>query len=483
MKLNIRIISFYLLQVWLYSSCTNWQEAKNVISTADSINQTEHVIYDDTMALSKVIHCLDNPFGRMLMSSTLGKAYYYMGRNFSLSNQISEATDCYIEADRLQIDDPIYRGRINTNMGYICAQNNSDRFALIFYERASHNFEVSGNEWRYAQILLDRSELNIKLHNYFIADSLLQITQSYQLDSAYQARYYETKGLYFYEQQQYDSALVYFNQGLDYWQNEEDKCFSYLKIMQTYYFKNGNLKMAIPYANLLVEHSKNPNHLANAYYCLLLDAKENNDINKLSQYSHARTDALRLLRDYTNNYAEATPKLLEYLRNPHPWRWVWISFPIIIVLCILFAIGIWIYRKRSCSAHEQLDVLSTHLRTYEENILYQQSLLDFEKGLTEIMNKYHSPRNHWRNYSILKKDIAPWLSNWTAKLDTLPLSEQEKIYCIISLIYPNLSDLEIADFMCYAKGSIRILKNRIFKRMGITSSEFSNFLHNLSNSK
>lgn len=483
MKLNIRIISFCLLQVWLYSSCTNWQEAKNVISTADSINQTEHVIYDDTMALSKVVHCLDNPFGRMLMSSTLGKAYYYIGRNFSLSNQISEATDCYIEADRLQIDDPIYRGRINTNMGYICAQNNSDRFALIFYERASHNFEVSGNEWRYAQILLDRSELNIKLHNYFIADSLLQITQSYQLDSAYQARYYETKGLYFYEQQQYDSALVYFNQGLDYWQNEEDKCFSYLKIMQTYYFKNGNLKMAIPYANLLVEHSKNPNHLANAYYCLLLDAKENNDINKLSQYSHARTDALRLLRDYTNNYAEATPKLLEYLRNPHPWRWVWISFPIIIVLCILFAIGIWIYRKRSCSAHEQLDVLSTHLRTYEENILYQQSLLDFEKGLTEIMNKYHSPRNHWRNYSILKKDIAPWLSNWTAKLDTLPLSEQEKIYCIISLIYPNLSDLEIADFMCYAKGSIRILKNRIFKRMGITSSEFSNFLHNLSNSK
>ena len=435
------------------------------------------------MALSKVIHCLDNPFGRLLMSSTLGKAYYYMGRNFSLSNQVSEATDCYIEADRLQIDDPIYRGRINTNMGYICAQNNSDRFALIFYERASHNFEVSGNEWRYAQILLDRSELNIKLHNYFIADSLLQITQSYQLDSAYQARYYETKGLYFYEQQQYDSALVYFNQGLDYWQNEEDRCFSYLKIMQTYYFKNGNLKMAIPYANLLVEHSKNPNHLANAYYCLLLDAKENNDINKLSLYSHARTDALRLLRDYTNNYAEATPKLLEYLRNPHPWRWVWISFPIIIVLCILFAIGIWIYRKRSCSAHEQLDVLSTHLRTYEENILYQQSLLDFEKGLTEIMNKYHSPRNHWRNYSILKKDIAPWLSNWTAKLDTLPLSEQEKIYCIISLIYPNLSDLEIADFMCYAKGSIRILKNRIFKRMGITSSEFSNFLHNLSNSK
>ena len=84
---------------------------------------------------------------------------------------------------------------------------------------------------------------------------------------------------------------------------------------------------------------------------------------------------------------------------------------------------------------------------------------------------------------MLKKDIAPWLRDWTDKLDMLPLSEQEKIFCSISLIYPNLSDIEIADYMCYAKGSIRVLKNRIFKKIGISSSEFSNFLHNLSNRK
>jgi hypothetical protein len=161
----------------------------------------------------------------------------------------------------------------------------------------------------------------------------------------------------------------------------------------------------------------------------------------------------------------------------------WIMFPTIILLCILFAIGIWIYRKRSRSANEQLDVLSTHIRTQEEDIMHQQSLLEFEKGLTEIMNKYHSPRNQWRNYSILRKNIAPWLRNWTAKLDMLPLSEQEKIFCTISLIYPNLTDIEIAEYMCYARGSIRVLKNRILKKLGISSAEFSTFLHNLSNCK
>ena len=123
-----------------FTSC-RWHEAKEVIAVADSLDQTEHVIYDDTAALCRTIRSLDNPLGRLLMPNTLGKAYYYMGRNYSLSNQITEAADCYIEADRLQIDDPIYRGRVNSCMGYICAQNNNDSLALIFYERASNYFQ------------------------------------------------------------------------------------------------------------------------------------------------------------------------------------------------------------------------------------------------------------------------------------------------------------------------------------------------------
>ena len=177
--------------------CFGWSEARKVIAVADSLDQSEHVVYDDTAALGRTIRCLDNPFGRLIMRSTLGKAYYYMGRNYSLSNQIPEAADCYINADRLQINDPICRGRINSNMGYICAQNNSDSLALIFYERASEDFKESGNEWRYAQMLLTVAHHCINLHHFLIADSLLQVAQTYSLDSTYQARYHETRGLYF----------------------------------------------------------------------------------------------------------------------------------------------------------------------------------------------------------------------------------------------------------------------------------------------
>ena len=487
---NISHLSFRIYHILcvlglmcFFTSC-HWHEAKEVIAIADSLDQTKHVVYDDTAAIAGVIRKLDNPLGKLIHKNTLGKAYYFMGRNLEDNyQQVAGAARCYIEVDRLQIDDPIYRGRVNSCMGYICAQNNNDSLALIFYERASEDFKKSGNEWRYAHSLLDRIEFNVKLHNYIVADSLLKIAQTYSVDGSYQAHYYETRGLYFYEQQQYDSALVYFERGLEYWQNEENRCFCYLKIMQAYYSSEKDIDAALHYAKLIVEISTNPNYLSNAYYCLMQDAKNKGDAELLSKYSHARTDTQKLLRDGMIKDAEALPVLMGYLQNPHPWRWVWISFPIIIVLCLLLTIGIWIYRKRSCSANEQLDMLSAHIRTQEEYLLQQQSLLEFEKGLTEIIYKYHSPRNHWRNYSTLKKDIDPWLRDWTAKLDTLPLSEQEKIFCTISLIYPNFSDIEIADFMCYAKGSIRILKNRILKKIGISSSEFSDFLHNLSNSK
>jgi tetratricopeptide (TPR) repeat protein len=406
-----------------------------------------------------------------------------MGRNLEDNHQlVADAAECYIAADRLQIDDPTYRGRINSCMGYICTQNNSDSLALIFYERASEDFKECGNGGRYAHSLLNIISYCINLQLFTKADSLLRIAQTYSLDSAYRARYYETKGLYFYEQQQYDSALVYFYKGLNYWESKEDNCFTYLKLVQIYLNLDA-IELALPYAKLIIDESNNPNYVTNAYYCLLLEAKENNDVNNLSQYTHARTDALKILLDNTNRYAEATPKLMEYLQNPHPWRRVRILFSIIIALCVVFAIGFWTYRKRSCSANKQLDVLSTHIRTQEKDLLYQQSLLEFEQSRLNVVEKYHTPHKRWRNYLLLRRDLDPWIHEWLQVLDTLSLSEQEKIFCAISLIYPHMTDVEIADFICYSKAGIRVFKNRIFKKLGVASLDFADFLRNLSVSR
>ena len=464
--------------VYGLASC-GWQEAKEVIVLADSIDQNCHVIYDDTAALGQTIRTLDNPLGRLLMSNTLGKAYYYMGRNLEdYHQQVAEAAGCYIEADRLQIDDPIYRGRVNSCMGYICAQNNNDSLALVFYERASEDFKESKNEWRYAQSLLNVAQCHIYLQEFSTADNLLHIAQLYQLDSAYRARYYETRGLYFYAQQQYDSALVYLKQGLNYWQSESDKSFTYLKIMQVYYDLN-QLHLAIPYAKLIVEYSTSPNYIANAYYCLMQDAKNQNNVELLSQYSHARTDAQRLLREYMLQDAEALPILKEYLSNPHPWRWVWITLTSILIVCILLALGAIVYHKRAHVAYQQLDQLSTHMENQEARLNQELYYRQLAEKLSNIVDRYNTPHKRWKEYTILKRDLNPWLHLWLRQLDTLPLSDREKVYCTISLIYSHMTDTEIAAYLCYDKHGIRTFKQRIAKKLGTTAAYLLDYLRHL----
>ena len=488
------MLSFLILTL---ASC-HWHEAKEVIAVADSLDQTEHVIYEDTAALGRVIRSLDNPFGRLFQRNTLGKAYYYLGRNLEdYHQQVAGAAECYIEADRLQIDDPIYRGRVNSCMGYICAQNNNDSLALVFYGRASEDFQESGNEGRYAHSLLDRIEFNVKFHNYIVADSLLWIASTYSLDSAYRARYYETQGLYFYEQQQYDSALVYFNQGLNYWQSEKEKCFSYLKVMQVSLDIN-DLAQAIPYAQCIIKQSNNPNYISNAYYCLMQDAKRKNNAELLSQYSHVRTDALKLLRDNTNKYAEAAPKLIEYLQDPNPWRWVWITMIGFIVLSLFLFVSILLYRKHTIlhlnrttsrlqetttllhEANKKIENLSTRVEKQENMESLPKSFYYFNKNVNSIRSEFPAPSNKWNDYKRLKKDIDPWLHNWLRALDQLKLADREKILCIYTLLYPHLSTAKLAEYMNYDKDGIRVFKTRIVQKLGIKSSQLPSFLRKLS---
>ena len=478
-------------------SCSSWQEAKEVIALADSLDQTQHVIYDDTAALGRTIRCLDNPFGRVLMSNTLGKAYYYMGRNHSLSNRIAEAADCYIEADRLQIDNPIYHGRVNSCMGYICAQSNNDSLALIFYERANECFQKSSNEWYYAQSLLNVCYHLVYLNQFAKADSVLHMAEIPSLDSADLARYYETMGLYFYEQQQYDSALVYFNRGLDYWQSEEEKCFSYLKIMQVSLDIN-DLAHAIPYAQFIIKTSNNPNYISNAYYCLIQNAKQEGNVDLVSNYASSREDMNRLLEKYKEYYIQAVTILEDYKHNPHPFRWFWIVISCFLIL-FLITIGVIItYRQHTATrlsdvtnrlqdtttllheANEKIENLSTCMKEREVVESKPKSSYYFNKSINSIRSEFPAPSNKWNDYNRLKKDIDPWLHNWLRALDQLTLADREKILCIYTLLYPHLSTAKLADYMNYDKSGIRVFKTRMVQKLGITSSQLPLFLRKLS---
>ena len=357
--------------------------------------------------------------------------------------------------------------------------------ALIFYERASEDFKESGNDWRYTLNMLDRSEANIYLNKYRQADSLLQFVQLYQFDDTYSTRYLEIRGLYFYKQQKYDSALVYLKQGLNYWQSESEKSFSYLKIMQVYYDLN-QLHLAIPYAKLIVEYSTNPNHLSNAYYCLMQDAKSNNNTELLSQYAHARTDAQQLLRKYMLQDAEALPILEEYLRNPYPWRWVWIVLCVFAIVCIALVVSIVLYRRFAIAqmrvSNEQIISLSAQVNEQADEIHKHTKLHHYDRRLENIRKKYPHPLPSWNTYDQLKNDLRPYLKTWFVALEKLKLTQRDNVFCVLCFIYPQMPIDDLASSMCITKDAFFVRKTQVTKKLGITSSQFTDFLLKLSNS-
>ena len=239
-----------------FASCTSWREAKTVIAEADRL-LGEGVIMRDTLALAEVVDALDNPIGRVIAKEKLVKAYYLMGRNMDdYCRDFSTAAAYYIEADRLKTKDLILCGRINSCMGYLCKQDSCFEEALEFYERSSQVFKEAG-------------ECHISLHKYYEADSLLTIAEAFDIDSTYYARMIETRGLYFFERQEYDSALTYFLKVETFPRSIAAKCYSYMMIMRSYN-KLQEYTIATAYAQYIIQHSNNHNYRLNAYKKILI---------------------------------------------------------------------------------------------------------------------------------------------------------------------------------------------------------------------
>ena len=137
------------LLVMSCTSCARWREAKAVVKEADRLLVYGNII-EDTAVLAATINTFSGPMGYVFARNDLANAYYHMARNFYHAHDYATAADYYILCDRLNPTDPMYKGRVNSCMGFLCKQDSCFEEALEFYQRSSCAFKESGNEWYYA---------------------------------------------------------------------------------------------------------------------------------------------------------------------------------------------------------------------------------------------------------------------------------------------------------------------------------------------
>ena len=473
---HIICLSLLVFLMGNFVSCQSWHEAKEVIVEADSL-LVKGVIMRDTAALGGAIRALDNHAGRVFAREELAKAYYLMGRNLDdYHHNFADAADCYIEADRIKTKDLVLRGRINSCMGYLCKQDSCFKEALVFYERSSNAFMASGNEWYYAHNLLNVAEQYVNLREYNKADSVLSLARFYEIDSAYYDEILDIKAMALYNQHLYDSALNYLL-SIDYFQrNKEAKCYSYMKIMQSY-AQLKKYELAAQYANYLLTNTNNPTYRTNAYYCLLRYAEMQRDMDGLAKYSHLRKDEDRKVQRDCVLYAEAFSKLKSHLEHPNPYR----GLNIAVISGISFLVlGFNRFRqnrkriKREEQKSEELQTQIMNMESEREHILEQNIQIVKERVLNNSI-EFSTTSDIWKDSAkLLKKGNDLYYNLFSHLQKEFGLKEQElKLILLVLLDTPNNT---IADLLSYSPKSVAAIKRYVAKKLGTKALYLKDFL-------
>lgn len=478
-------LTLFLFIAGTIASCQSWRDAKTVVKEADSLLVVHKVVTRDTAALLSAIHTLDGVLGRVFAREYLAKAYYFMGRNFYYLNDFSTAADYYILCDRMNPSDPMYKGRINSCMGYLCKQDSCFEEALAFYERANEAFEKSGDERRIANGLLSIAECYIFLHQYAIADSLLHIAERYDVaDSIYCVRKNTLRGFWYYHQQQYDFALFHLKSVGAYSCCTEFKCFAYQFVIQVLYNTN-HLNEALFYVEYIIQNSKNPCYLSNAYYVLILLAEQNDDVNSLAKYSYLREDMDRKNRHYMESYAGATTKLMTYMVDPEPFRCWKIALFICVVLILLAMSGVIVHKKRGKEITIQKAIVEAELHKWQEqmreNLAIEEANAAAKRKIISDIVMMHT------------EDFLPYKGIWKDEKELYRLANSSFGFIIYRLhdTYRNLNNREIkiclmvlldfshkmiANIACCSEESISTIKQRLARKLSTSPRELREFL-------
>lgn len=458
------------------SSC-QWREAEVVIAMADSIDQTEHVIYDDTVALRKAIHTLNNPLGRTFKRSTLGKAFYYMGRNLEDDySQVARAAECYVAADWLKIDDPIYRGRVNSCMGRICGNYNKDSLSLLFYERALEHFALCDDTIYYARGLLNVGKLLGALHQFEEADSILRLAAQYDFTDAYRHSVNDAFAHHFYRlKASYspDSIIYYLRKNpiIDSWR---------ASTFAGAFYDIGQMDSAAFYARKVIqEYDGVPGNNVGAYYILHKYVIQQGDLLAADSISSLRMDERRKSEAKKIDSLDGIQVFEEYLAYCEVYQWRVLLYCLAGLLALsVVVVLLWYWQRAKKEVHAQAEAVQQAEIEYHQTLEEQrnQRMEALMQHVKHFRMRYPKPNKEWSYYEKMRSELNQPLLCLLDKLAERKLSEKEIRLCVYCLLYHDVSTKVLAEYMIYSAVGIRTFKQRTAQKLGSTAANLYDFL-------
>ena len=460
----------WVLAVWL-SACSGVGESERIVAIADSLD-TKQEVYSDTAALRRVVLQWDKPIIRTLRHNALGRVYYYLGRNYDdCYCDYTFAAQCYIQSDRLGMDSPLARGRVNACMGYICSQHNADSLALWYNARALQCFQTAGDSFYCASALLTLSVSYASLGDYAKSDSLWRAADRYALPDADFEEYRCDSRIYYYMQRSaYDSALV--------WLHKVPPTTSLRMVQRARAWEYmGRMDSAAWYAEQVIARSVDRAHRVSAYYILHKQAVAEGDMQRANDLAAARMDEMRQQTQEMAGKLSAVHALQAYREQYEQtsiWQWLWG------MLVLLAAIGIgciFIGYKRfvRLRRHESDLTQQLHELTQAQAVHLQQKSEAMETTLSQKKPLFAIGNPIWQDEKKLTQQADSHLFNIYTRLhEQYGIDMQDFRICLLTLF--DASRSEIAETIHRAVSSVPKLRSNTAKKLGTSSTQLRAFL-------
>lgn len=456
---------------FLLSGCKDWHEAEGIVATADSLDAA-HEVYSDTVALRRVVKQWDIPIVRTIKHNPLGRAYYYLGRNYDdFNGDYASAAQCYIRSDQLGMDAPLARGRVNACMGYICSQHNADSLALWYNERALRYFQTAGDSFYCASALLTLSVSYASQGDYAKSDSLWQAAGRYALsDDAFEAYRCDSRIYYYMHRSAYDSALV--------WLQKVAPTTSLRMVQRAIAWEHtGRMDSAVWYAEQVIAQSEDRSHRVGAYYILHRQAIADGDMLRANALAAARMGEMRQQTQEMEGKLTAVHALQTYREQCERtliWRWLWV------VLVLLGAIGVGgLYmgyrrfkhlRQHESDLTQQLNELT---QVQAENM--RQKCDAMETTLSQWKPLFAIGDPIWQDEKRLTQQADSHLFNIYTRLhEQYGIDMQDFRICLLTLY--DASRSEIAENIHRAVSSVPKLRSNTAKKLGTSNTQLRAFL-------
>ena len=461
-------------------------EACAVLRTADSL-RAQGVLMDDSIALARAVTALGSH--QRSHADDYVRACYYYGRILRRHNNHIDAIRVFLDAIHTETQDYTVKGRIYTNMGSMCHLANEPDLASEMYSLASEQFMTARDTTAYYYALNDMAFELAEQKRKGETLAILGHIENQCTDSNVIHWLSITKATMYLHCEQYDSALFHANRALSYFPNEHTCMLAKAQSFSLLGIKDS----AVVYAGQVMDLSSSMKEKYNALFVLAYD---NPDISydEMCELTQLRADIGALLENQSTNLTSAIIQIKQDKDNRHKFHVLvlW-AFAALMALLILFAImRRHIIRKNIVTYNllkrqNKIIAKTNNVLSEQNEQLKQQQILHNKAQIKQLENTCELLRQsdnilkdiEWDDYDKFCETANRNFFMIANKLKAKNvLCEKEIRFCIL-IMTGCFDSKQIARLICYAESGIRNYKQRIAKKLGISSKDLRTYLLSL----